>query len=228
MSVATMYTMPIASDPGREHRDVLALGGEQHQLSHAVVVEDLLDPDDAAEQVADLDGDDGDGRDQGELRRTWRRMTWLRREPLHRRGPHVVGLEDLDRAGPGHPRDVAEVHDGHGQGRHQQVVHGRDEAGVRGRVGEDRQPAERPTPTTTTRNVAVTNSGIDDEVTPSRTMARSLGAVAPSGGEDAGDDADRDRQDQGQGGELGGATHGSEQRRHDRLHRTGTSRRSRA
>ncbi len=31
------------------------------------------------------------------------------------------------------------------------------------------------TPTTTTRIVPVTNSGIDDDVTPSRTMARSLG-----------------------------------------------------
>ena len=44
------------------------------------------------------------------------------RQALHGRGPGVVGLEDLDRAGPRHPGDVAEVHDHHGQRRHEQVA----------------------------------------------------------------------------------------------------------
>ena len=130
ISVAIMYTMPMMRTPGRQHREVLALGREEHRLAHPVVVEDLLDRDDPAEQVADLDRDDGDRRDQRVAQHVAAHRL-ARRQALHRGGPRVVGLEDVDRPGACHARDVAEVHDGHRHRRHEQVADLRRDVRVR-------------------------------------------------------------------------------------------------
>ena len=132
-----------ADDDGArgQHRDVLALGGEQHRLAHPVVVEDLLDRDDPAEQVADLDGDDRDGRDE-RVAQDVAAHHLAGGQALHRGRPGVVGLEDVDGARPRHPGDVAEVDDGHRRRGHQQVPDlGRD-VGVRRRRREDGQELE--------------------------------------------------------------------------------------
>ena len=97
------------------------------------------------------------------LRRTWRRIVWLGGQPLHRRRPGVVGLEDVDRPGPGHPRDVPEVDDGHRRGGHEQVADlGRD-VGVGWWRREDRQQLELDPDDHDEDRSPVTNSGIDDE-----------------------------------------------------------------
>ena len=73
---------------------------------------------------------------------TCRRVTVPRGEPLHHRGAGVVGVERLDRAGPRHPGDVAEVDDDEGERRQHQVVELGEEAGALRRQGEHREPAE--------------------------------------------------------------------------------------
>ena len=65
--------MPMTSTPAVSIGQVLALGGEQHRGAHAVVVEDLLDRDDPAEQIADLTAMTATVGTSA-LRSTWRRI----------------------------------------------------------------------------------------------------------------------------------------------------------
>ena len=65
MSVATMYTMPTMIAPAVSIGMSLRWAANSIVCPIPLIVEDPLDRDDPAEQVADLDADDGDGRDQG-------------------------------------------------------------------------------------------------------------------------------------------------------------------
>ena len=127
-----------------------------------------------------------------------------RREALHRGRSRVVGLQDIDRAGPRHPRDVAEVDDGHRDRRHQQVADLGQDVRVRRWRGEDRQPAEL-------------DADDDDQDRRGDELGdRRRGhpeqhdrpvhlSVASSRGVQPGRDGGRDRDEQGQAGELGRA-----------------------
>ena len=84
--------------------------GVEDGRAETVIVEHLLDTDDAAEQVADLHADDGDRRCQRVAQDVLAHDLALR-ETLHRRRAGVVGLEAVDHAGPRHSGDVAEVGD---------------------------------------------------------------------------------------------------------------------
>ena len=132
-----------ADDEGRaRRREVLPLGRAVDELPDAVVVEDELDRDEAAEEIADLSRDDGD-RGQEEFRRTWRRMTVRRGRALEDGGARVVGVEGLDRSGSRHAGDVAEEDEDEAECREEQVLHLGEEAGARrglSRHWEDVEP----------------------------------------------------------------------------------------
>ena len=64
MRVDTRNTTPTTSTALNEQREVLLLRGAVDQLADAVVVEDQLDRDETAEEVADLRRDDRDRREQ--------------------------------------------------------------------------------------------------------------------------------------------------------------------
>ena len=63
----------------------------------------------------------------------------------------------------------------------------------------------------------MTNSGIDDEVTPSSTIAAVDRSIAPSRGVQAGRDGGRDGEQEGEPGELGRPADRRGQRRQDGL-----------
>ncbi len=157
---------------GRQHRQVLALGREQHRGAHPVVVEDLLDRDDPAEQVADLDGDDGDGR--ARARCGARGGAWSGSSSGPSSSPFACSRTGGHRScRPGSSarcsrsrrwpsRSPASAGSGSGSGRPRPAAAWRGPAASRaGR--RRRRPGSSP----------VMNSGIDDEVTPSSTIARS-------------------------------------------------------
>src|SRR5712691_9470659 len=82
---------------------IVALGDRaQHEAAHAGQREDLLDHDGPAEQVAELEPDEGDDRDERVPQRVVADYAALA-EALGPRGPHVVLGEDLQHAAPRHP-----------------------------------------------------------------------------------------------------------------------------
>ena len=64
------------------------------------------------------------------------------RQPLEERGPRVVGVERLDRAGPRDARDVAEEEDDERERGEEEVLELRQEAAPVGRVRADREEVE--------------------------------------------------------------------------------------
>ena len=97
-------------DAGLQHREVLDLRGTQDELADARVAEELLDRDEAAEEVAGLRRHHRDRR-QDRVADHVAADDEVARHALERRRARVVGRERLDRPGARDPRDVAEEHE---------------------------------------------------------------------------------------------------------------------
>ncbi len=86
-----------------------------------LVVEEELDGDEPAEEVADLDGDDGDRRQERVAQHVLADHDGGR-QALEVRGSRVVGVERLDHACAGDASDVAEEDDAERHRREQEVL----------------------------------------------------------------------------------------------------------
>src|SRR3954447_6320779 len=118
--------------PRFQHREVLGLGGLVDQLADALVVEELLDHDQAADQVAGLGGDD---RDRGEQRvaQDVPPDHGCPGQPLEGRRPGVVRVQRLDGPRPGHPGDIPEENEDERDGGQDQMSELGEAAGARPR-----------------------------------------------------------------------------------------------
>ena len=104
------------------------------------------------------------------------------RQALEDRRARVVGVERLDRARAGHPRDVAEQHEHERERRQEQVLDLRRASPAPGGQ-RGRRPAARPATsrrTTISRTMPQTNSGIAVADRPPTEMTRSAGLPACS------------------------------------------------
>ena len=108
-------------DPDHEHaggqeREVLLPRGLVHEQADALVVEEDLDGDEAADEVPDLHRDDRDRRRERVAEHVLAHDD-ARGEALEVRGPRVVAVERLDHTGPRDARDVSEENEGQRQRR---------------------------------------------------------------------------------------------------------------
>ena len=129
-SVATRKTIPTMRTALCSSGKSFCVGRGEDQPAHARVVEERLDDDEAADQVAGLRRDDGDRR-QERVAQDVPADDGAPRQPLEHGGARVVGVERLDRAGPRDPGDVAEEHDHERQRGQEEVLELREEARAR-------------------------------------------------------------------------------------------------
>ena len=106
---------------GLQHRQVALLDREQHEAAEPRIAEHLLDQHHSAQHPADVEGDDGDGGQQGVAQRVLEQHE-LPGQALELRGAHVGCLQHLDHRRPGDAGDVGQGLDGEHRDRHGQHV----------------------------------------------------------------------------------------------------------
>ena len=113
--------MPMKSTPASSIGKSLSSAAVRISRADTRVVEQLLDHDEPADQVAGLGGDDGDRREQ----RVAQHVPpdhYPAGQPFEGGCAHVIGVERLDRARPGHAGDVAEEDEHERDGGKDQVL----------------------------------------------------------------------------------------------------------
>ena len=160
-------------DAGGEQREVLLARRLVDEAADALVVEQHLDHDEAADEVADLDGDDRDRRQERVAQHVPPDHDALR-QPLQVGGPRVVAVQRLDHPGPGDAGDVAEEHERERERGQEEVL----ELGQRRSPPAQpaRSPGSQPSQTAKTRmrTMPDTNSGIAENERPAVVMPLSV------------------------------------------------------
>ena len=160
--------------------------------------------DEAADQVADLGGDDRDRRQQRVAQHVAADDRPLR-QALEDRGAGVVGVERLDRPGARHARDVAEEHEDEAERRQRSGTRSASAApapsgGRSGHRQDARARARRPG----SRSTAHTNSGIAVAERPPTEISAVARLPSLQRGDHAAEDPERHDEHERQTGELGG------------------------
>ena len=128
-------------DTALQHDEVLVLGGDVDALADPVVVEQLFDHEQAADQVSHLRRDDGDRR-QERVPQHVLVDDLAAGEALQIGGARVVGVDRLDHARASDARDVPEQHHHEREAREQKVLHLLGRVRTRRGCGADREPLE--------------------------------------------------------------------------------------